>query len=77
MTGNVVHGFTNLIAEKLPFKILQTRLGKQHETCNESLSISEALSGLSLTLHTPTTAPPVCYGAGWTKTMAGECTTGC
>ena len=52
-----------------------TRSGKRHETCNGPLSISETLSkyDLSWPLHSPTTGPAVCYGAGGTKTVAGEC----
>ena len=55
-----------------------SRSGKRHETCDESLSISETLSkyDLSLPLHPPTTGPIVGYAAGCTKTVAGECTAG-
>ena len=54
------------------------RLGKRHETCYDTLSISEALSesGLPLLPHPPTAGPVVCYGGGWTKPLPGECTAG-
>ena len=60
------------------FKSSVNRSGKRQETSNESLSINETLSkyGLSLPLHTPTTGPAVCYGAGRPRTAPGECSAG-